>query len=275
MKGKSLLKKASKTIANKVTESGSIDELVNDTITKISEKTGRKTASDYMKMKKEKNYLIVKESSFSSSDVASLITGKKESLWGEFYDEMKKELKDELNGVEHSEENEEQLDDSFKYVICSESGEIEYTVIDESRYNAVFNKPHLIIKDFSNNVEIGIIHQNYMPIPMLRDDDYHIFPKMEEDVKECTIELGGKELGEVRTFTLRDKQGYDFFDSYSINILEKKQYEICYKNKKIAHVYPLPFQLGSGYKETKLIGYNNVKDELVVMMIALAINLIS
>lgn len=70
-----LAKLAGENILEKISSSGSIDNMINSVMDKVDKKLGVGNANDYVKNVKSKYYLVIKSRSYSVGTIAGALTG--------------------------------------------------------------------------------------------------------------------------------------------------------------------------------------------------------
>lgn len=232
---------ASKTL-EKIAVSGRADDIVNNTIEKISKVTKEKTSASEIEIKR-KYCIKIKVKSNTIKSVAKEMLGLSSDS-GEFWGKYRI--------VDSS--------DNLKYV--SELKEPSSILSELVGYD----KDTLYVFD-TNERKIGKIKENIFSHSDLID---YLF---EKDAKRCTIYLHGEELFDVKRYLEEDSYDVGSCD-YRIDYDGGVDIRIKNRTCVIAEAHRITTLFKDEYLDRYIIEYDNPDDELPLLLLVLAIDML-
>ena len=230
-----LAKLAGENILEKISSSGSIDNMINSVMDKIDKNLGIGNANDYVKNVKSKYHLIIKSRSYSVGTIAGALTGVV--------------LTDDLLG---------------RYQVYDGDGVLKY------RSDAECNMTNRDILDIydAEDKRIGCVKEWLVSvgIPLFEKEVKKCTVKYAGN-KICDLKkyvsFDGLEF-EVLDGAVKIKYDDD-----------GKEFTLNYKGKKIAQLHTVPIRLKDGYTDKFVMEYDSLENEAIAVLIAIAIDLIN
>lgn len=232
LKGK-LLGLAGAEIANKINAKGFIDNAINTLSKKSAKASGIKTLNEYKK-KEDKNYMVFKIPSASVGTMVNI-------------------FKDPYKAIENF---------GCMYQFCDMEGNVKYT--SEFDTGMIIDRETVTLYDKNKN-KYGKVKEYIISVGILL---------FEKKVKKCSVDFEKENLcklkkykffGDLEFETLEGKMHLNCSDD------EKKKYQIKKGNKIIAKVNELPPKFIDGLVEHYIIQYDNIEDEKLISLMAVAL----
>lgn len=226
-------------IAEKVIPKDSVDDAVNSMLNKFGKTIGQKTAAEHIQEIK-KNYLVIKSKSYSINTIVSFFAGKTPGM------------NDYLG----------------RYQIVDGNGTLKYKTNAE---DTITDREILDLFDASGK-KVGYVKEHLISTGI---------PLFEKEVKKCTVFLGKEKIALLKKYISFGELEFDVLEGGNLNEnvkithQEGKNFKIYYKGKLIATLHDCPRNFMDGYVDKFVIEYENPADEVVVILLATAIDLIN
>ena len=208
-------------------------------VSKSQEISGQLSASDIVN-KSKNNCLIIKSLIGMKQDVMSMVKGLfiKESELVEYY-----HIVDADGNIRYK--------GKYKYLTLLESCENSYTLTIE-------------LCDKDDNV-VGYI----------KDIKHKNREWFDKNVRRCSIYRDDKKLCDFKKYEMSDEVHYSFeYSNYSVYDNKLNSYEFKLAGKQIAKLYITQMKKEERYFEQYVLEYQNEKDEIVGILLAIALNTI-
>ena len=228
---------AGKKAVEKIAASGIVDNAVNTIITKHNSAIGIKSTEESIKTSKRKNQLIIKRRSFSMDSVVSAFAGKF----------------DNSNGTPISYRIYD-CDGSLVYKCDSDK-----SILDQYIHN---------LYD-SDNEKIGTISE---PLVKLN------ISLIEKDVKKCAVYFESLKICELKK-SIERISNIRYYESISgdvkITCCDHDLIQIQYKGRLVAVLRSVSGILKDDYVDKYIMEYDRLEDEVIGVLLALAVDIIT
>ena len=235
--------KLQRAVVDKVTEKvmpGGAEGAVNTVVTKLGKLTGQSTAPEYIK-KAEKHILVVKARSYSLKTMTNT---------------FKRLAKGKLPNL---------VDDQGRYMVVDPSGVLKYRSDAE---DDILDRTITNLYD-STGAKIGHVqeHMNTMGVPLL-----------EKNVKRCSVFLGREKICTIKkyeAFGVTEIEVTDgSFDVWANDLCTHIELKNNITKSMIGELKTVPFTLKDGYADKFVLEYDNPEDEVVAVLLAIAVDVI-
>lgn len=183
----------------------------------------------------KKNYLVIKSKSYSISTIVSFFAGKTPNM------------NDYLG----------------RYQIVDGNGILKYKTNAE---DTITDREILDLFD-ANGKKVGYVKEHLISTGV---------PLLEKKVKKCTVFLRKEKIALLKKYVSFGDLEFDVLEGdVKITHEEGKNFKIHYKGKLVATLHDCPRNFMDGYVDKFVIEYENPADEVVVILLATAIDLIN
>lgn len=247
-----LIAKAASAVAKEAGLTDSVDTMINSALQKADKLCGYESTADIIRKGSCAHYLIIRSRSVSASSLVSIASAS-------FYD------KDITKAIGS--------DYDLKYQVVTANNEIKYCVV--TKAVGFFTDAEDMALVDAYGTAIGRVKLHAFTTPGLLN--------LEHDSKKCTVTIGDDICISVRGATSFKERSYEVDienlhikneESGSFKIFTVEQAGGFFKKevtRDIATIYRAPLQLINGFSDSLILGYNDIKDELLTLAIALGI----
>ncbi|MBQ7101391.1 MAG: hypothetical protein IJN81_07150 [Clostridia bacterium] len=212
-----------------------VENAVNSLLNKIGKATGQCTTDEYIN-NIQKNYLIVKYRSFTIADISNILMNKKSKY----------------NATEGM------------YCVCDSNGDLKYKTSDDT--GVLTDKDTYHLYDADKN-ELGKIKEKLFSVGV---------PLLEKEVKKSEIFLGDEKLCMIKGYESFGDKCFDIYESvYRIEYNKGKNILIKRNKETIATLHKVPYNLKEGYTDKYVVEYNDVKNELLAVLLTIGFDTVN
>lgn len=150
-----------------------------------------------------------------------------------------------------------------KYQITDVSGAVIYKSLAD---NTITDREILNIYDKSGS-KIGCVKEHLVSMGI---------PLLEKDVKKCSVFLRNEKIAELKKSICFGDLEFETLEG-NVKILHQqgRNFQVKYRGESILKLHDVPFNMKDGYAEKYVMEYENTTDEVVAVLLAIAIDLIN
>ena len=223
----------------KIVSSGTIESTANTLIKKVEKYGCIKSAEEYIKKVNSRNYLIIKSRSATIGTIIGFFTGN---------DPKNKNMPD-------------------SYRAYDKNGQLLY--YSDTTENYVGG---LIPQDITNiydsgSKKIGEIKEHLLNLGV---------PVLEKEVNKCSVKLYGEKICILKKYEIFGEREYETIEgNIKITYTKERGFITMFDNRTLSQIHTLPITLKDDYANKFIVEYDDINDEKLAVLLAIAIDRIS